>query len=714
MAQERTIKATSAETARPVVAVAGLLALGLLPLLGRFLPPTLAWGFDHLAFLPAFATALAAAGWLALLVTPLRRAGSRITGAVSTWLLAGPWWAPVSAALRAGGLFRLLRTPTHLLGDGVLIGEMVARGTPFRVLDGMDYLLLRLALDALRGRGVTSFELNAWSAALAGALAVLTALLLLRRSRLPLPGRALAFLLWLLSAASLLYCGYVESYGLLSVAMLGFTWSGALAERGEVPPLVPGLCFGFAIFFHSLGLLAVPGLAWLLLRPPDGAASPRRWRVALLVPAVLLPLAAVAIHVAAGFDAAWFRQEVLEGRNQRSLLVALTGAHGLLSLEHARDLANWLLLAVPVSLWLAVAGARGLARRRGEPGVGFLLVHVAGVLLAFLLLDRKLGVARDWDIFAPQVAAPALLAALAWAGRLEAPAARPRGLPSVSEAAPWVALLLLWPWLAVNASREASLRRFDAVLASFPPVQRAYALEDLAKYHRDRGDAARALAYYEASVRANPRNERTRVQLGAAYAKLGRFDDAERQLVEALRLDPGDGVAFDMRAKVAFNRQDFATALGLSRRATALLPEDADAWSTRGLAAFQADSFPEARQALLRSATLRAEVRTWYYLGLSCAALERWDEAVGALQRAVGSAEPDNRLRLGLAAALEAREAARSARTGRLDRAALVSARALAARSAEVAPGDSVAATYLRHLDDVLWGRVPPRNTLRR
>jgi len=468
------------------------------------------------------------------------------------------------------------------------------------------------------------------------------------------------------------------------------------------------------VFFHSLGLLALPGLVWLLLRPPEGAASPRRWRAMLLAPAVLLPLAAGLAHLAAGFDAGWFRHEILEGRNQRSLLVALAGPHGLLSLAYARDLANWLLLAVPVSGWLALTGARALARRRAEPGVGFLLVHLAGVLVAFLLMDRKLGVARDWDIFAPQAAAPALLAALVWAERPAPAGGRTRLLPSLSGAAPWVALLLLWPWLAVNASREGSLRRFDAVLAGFPPAQRAYALEDLAKYHRDRGDAGRALAYYEACVRANPRNERTRVQLGAAYAKLARFEDAERELGEALRLDPGDGVAFDMRAKVAFNRQDFATALELSRRATALLPEDADAWSTRGLAAFQADSFPEARQALLRSVTLRAEVRTWYYLGLSCAALERWDEAVGALQRAVGSAEPDNRLRLGLAAALEAREAARSARTGPLDRAALVAARALAARSAELAPGDSVAVTYLRHLDDVLWGRARPRNTLGR
>ncbi len=53
-----------------------------------------------------------------------------------------------------------------------------------------------------------------------------------------------------------------------------------------------------------------------------------------------------------------------------------------------------------------------------------------------------------------------------------------------------------------------------------------------------KNETPEALALLERAAKANPASEQARFQLGKAYVKLGRMDEAERELVEATRLDP--------------------------------------------------------------------------------------------------------------------------------------------------------------------------------
>jgi tetratricopeptide (TPR) repeat protein len=690
--------------------VVGLILLGLLPVAGRFAPPTLAWGFHLAAYLPPAAWVVSLAGWGLLFVPPWRRLVERLLYDGLGGALFGPsakraWLAALGVVLFSVATFRLLSTPTHLLGDGVLVGEMAGYGAKFRVTDGMDYLLHRLAREAIHpGDDVeTALGLYAWGSVLAGLLGVLTAILLLRRCRLPVPTRVLMLALWLFSASTLLYCGYVESYALLSVALLGFLWSGALAQRGEVPSWVPGLCFGLALFLHSTALLALPALAWLVARPGPGTGARGRWTLGLLAPAVVLPLAAVLAHLALGYDAAWFRRDFLDSSNQHALLVSLAGDHGLLTAVHWKDLANWVLLVVPVPAWLLLRRGRGLPRREGAPETSFLLVQGSCFALAFVLLDRKLGAARDWDLFAPHVAGLAWLAARLWEPESAAPG-RAGPWPGLRFAAPWVALLLAWPWFAVNASREASLRRFTEVRADFAPYARAYATQDLAKYWRDLGAPERSVVLYEEAVRTFPRNARFRALLGTNYMNLGRVAEAQRQFDEALRIDPR---YYDMRAQLALQQHDWATALDLYRRQTNVNAGRPEVWAGLGFAAAQLGDHEQALAAFLRAGTLADEPRYQYYAGVECASLGRWDEAVGLFRRSVRGGDPGLHL-YGLAMTLEAREAARLAAGGAADPAALREAAGAAARAAQLAPQNPRIAWYRDHLERVVAGRAPP------
>ena len=695
-------------------AVVGLILLGLLPVAGRFASPTLGWGFHLTGYLPWGAWLAALAGWGLLFVPPWRRLVDRLLYERLGRALFGPsarraWLTASALALAAFGVFWLLTTPTRLLGDGVLVSEMVGKGARFRATDGMDFLLHRLARDAIAPAGgvAAAVALYAWGSRLAGLLGLLGAVLLLRRTRLPIPTRVLLLLLWLLSAPTLLYCGYVESYGFLSVALLGFTWSGAMAERGEASPWLPGVCFGLALFLHSTALLALPALLWLALRRGPVPGGRRRRVAALVVPAVLLPLAAVLAHVALGFDEIWFRREFLDSSNQRSLLIALTGEHSLLSAVHWKDVGNWVLLAIPVPAWLVLARMARLRRKVREPEMAFVLVQAASLALALAVLDRKLGSARDWDLFAAHVAGLGWLAARLWEPEATArPVAGP--WPGLRFAAPWVALLVAWPWFAVNASRDAALARFTEIRGDFGAYPRAYATQDLAKYYREHDAPERALALYEECVREFPRNARFRGLLATSCLAAGRVDEARRQFDEALGIDPSNQVVLGMRAKLALDEADAATALALYRRQALLAPADPDAWAGVGLAASRLQRLEEARDALARAADLAHDPRHDYWAGAAAAALGRWDEAIERFRGATRDGR-EGLYYFGLAMALEAREAARVAAGGVADRASLEAARGAAARAAELAPQDTGIAGYRDHITRVVAGRVPAR-----
>jgi hypothetical protein len=148
-------------------AVAGLVLLAALPVVGRFASPVLAWGVHLTAYLPPFAWILALAGWLVLFLGPLRRQLDRLVfGHLANGLFGRARWPALALALAALAGFALLTTPTHLLGDGVLVGDMVANGDRFRAADGMDYLLHRLIYAAIFTPGdfEDAFRLMRWAA----------------------------------------------------------------------------------------------------------------------------------------------------------------------------------------------------------------------------------------------------------------------------------------------------------------------------------------------------------------------------------------------------------------------------------------------------------------------------------------------------------------------------------------------------------------------
>ena len=266
--------------------------------------------------------------------------------------------------------------------------------------------------------------------------------------------------------------------------------------------------------------------------------------------------------------------------------------------------------------------------------------------------------------------------------------------PPSAFAAPWVALLLVWPWFAVNASREASVQRFTEMRADFATFPRAYATEELAKYFRDRGDLERSFRSTRRASRPIPTTRGRGSCSGRNYLALERVEEAQRQFDEALRLDPKNALALEHEGQACAPRREVRAALELYRSAGA---DAADRSGDRGRGSGTPRSGREAQEAgeaFRRAAGLRNDPEYDYYAGLSIAASGRWDEGIELLRRSTRG-DSDAFYEYGLAMALEGRERPPGAPAGVAPAIEDIhAAREAAARAVKRAPSDERIASY--------------------
>lgn len=538
------------------LAVAGTAYAAALALASRDTSPSF-WGINHAAFLggPARAAVLAAAilGAALLIRAALRPPkGSSVRPpdarqpthrASRSAARGGPSLAavlPLYALPLLAAVFWVLRARTHFLGDGLVWLANLTSGQFPRFSEPLSTEAWHGYVRALHALGVVP------DAASLAALPVICGLLaaallwLLAREIAPGPNARLAAVaLWLTLGVGQLYFGYIESYPIISVLVLGYLLAGTrAATSGRLDPW-PGVTLALVAAAHIVSLALVPSYLWLVAR---ARASLVRKALLLLLPAAL----------AAGLFA-WLRfglDDLL--RPFRSVEAALqqgTGAFGFslrsaLSPRRWIDIANLAVLLAPVPLIVVMARAASGGWRR-VPGTSgesaqhvrsFLAFAAAPGLLATLLLVVPSSPAQDWDLLAIVLLPAAVAAVLAAASALErAPRSMTVGLALLAGAG-------LFSFVLVDADEAAGIRRFESLVgeaAALRPHERAYGNEKLATYWADRGDYEQALIYARRAVQAEPSNPRYWVKAGGSLVSLGRHEEAIPLFVEALRREPG-------------------------------------------------------------------------------------------------------------------------------------------------------------------------------
>lgn len=694
------------------------LALGLLLLLtaaGRFLPGPRFWGFNHLAYLswPIYV------GWLVCAVLLLLPTSQRkIATALESKLprLLEKWSGAFLLAGVATFLFVLFREQSYFMGDGYLVGELVERGMKFRAFDNMDYMLHYLIYQAQPdgGEKVSSFTIYRVGSILAGTIGTLLLWWLTRK--LPWEGwRGLLVLgFFLLAGPVALFHGYVESYSWLFLFVSAFLVAGILTLEGVVGLWLASTLFGAALFFHLTAVFSGPALLYLAWKAPL-QPSWKRWGEAA-VPALVIFLISVVLHLAAGYDAAWFRREFIDSANARSIWIPLGKGHGLLSAYHWKDLFNLLLITSPAAVVILVTKVGALRGRIADRRVQFALVQVATIAFFAVALDRKLGGARDWDLLAAHSLGIGLLAALLlppWppaAGKARSPQPEGAGSARIAAAALAATFLLTVPWVALLHHERASIARFVDVAADFPDFARAYAYEEVGKYYRKAEDFDMAERMYRRCVDTYPGNPRFHVLLGSIYMiqsmrtsdpqeKSARMDQAEAAYREALRLKPDVPLAMSNLARALVAREKYSEALPLYERLVLVDPRDSEHWAGLGNMRLQMNDPAGAVTAYEAALQRNPNAPVKKMLGAALLGVHRYPEAAAVFSETLRAGDREPRVLYGLASALV--EEARRAIPGQSPAPRLAEAESLLRELLQADPRHMAARELLQRIEDL-------------
>ncbi len=298
-----------------------------------------------------------------------------------------------------GLLFYVLRAKTHFLGDGYLVLSNLASAAPYVKPTEWGGTALNILLKGLIGGNPEQAALLSFQGTSigAGVLFILVAAAFTRA----LFERTIHRILFLLGICTggymLLFFGYVEYYSLFILSVMVYTLTGLLVIKGKLNRWVTIAPLFLAVFFHVMGVSLIPSVIYLLAsRTRIGEFMSRQNRAVKI--AAGIGLAAISVVIFGYFysNGYTFRLALVPLIQDRFTVESYT----LFSPAHLVDFLNLLLLLLPgLLLFIAVfllAQGKGLLMRREYI---YLLVLSGSVLGAIFVVDPKLGMPRDWDLF---------------------------------------------------------------------------------------------------------------------------------------------------------------------------------------------------------------------------------------------------------------------------------------------------------------------------
>jgi|GEM_PF-4951361 len=487
--------------------------------IGTAFPGLRLWGLHLPAFLPSWWQIIFFGAAVAFLVTPVQSLG-RIAQAIPR-PFARIVTSPLAAIILAAA-FIIFRVSAGLLGDGTLRGREAQLGItrPAEVLNGY---LASWVYDVVHPVfGLSGQDAVAVLSIIAGCGFLLLLWFFPRRIWADPSDRLTARMILTLCGATALFFGYIESYAIPLTAMIGFLFAAEAYLRKKGSFFTCVVFFVLAIAGHLAAVVLFPALIALSLADQ----SKRLWR---LTAAGAIGLAAAAWSYWA-FHVSIFALEASPGSMLVPLLPQPPVNYGMVSPAHLLDIVSLILLVCPgvvIAIPLFLSGR--ISRPLGAPQY-FRSLAVIIPLSILLLLDPKLGMARDWDLLTIGLIPLCVYAAVYLADiRFQLP----RGalaLPVFASAA------VLVTFVGVNTHPPAAVARFEQLL-ELDKVRGGYGHEILASYYRARGKNRMEIQQWRKALRLGE-NKRYWANLAMAYLRTGDKENGYFAARRAYLLDP--------------------------------------------------------------------------------------------------------------------------------------------------------------------------------
>ena len=540
--------------------------------LARFLPLLLPdarlWGINHLQFLPPLQVvifAVAGLAGLALFLPPLRAWSEAAFERTSSVLMDRPRrgrWLAFAAV--AAAMFWFFRMPTNFLGDGYTIinnlgGPLpaVIKWSEVGAISLVKFVSRLLPYEGL-ARGEYAYAIVS---AISGGITLFLFFLISYELGEEKKDRLFLWFLLTFSGWMLLFFGYVENYPVLWPVVAGYMLVSIRCLAGKQSLALPTIFLLLVLGLHLQTIFLAPSYLALLLSRSVSARWYRRYRTTIRIALGLLGIAAAVLLVnryRQSLELRTFFVPPFAGR-------PLTPHYFLFSPSHLLDMIDELSLLIPIWPALVVLGRIRLKGLMADPLDRFLLLVSGGGLLMLAILDPRLGLGRDWDLFALAGFGPMLYLGRRAIGNMRA--ASWLFLPLTA-----MALIAVFPYFAVNLSYRPSLAYYEWLLR-LDWRQSRPGLIVLRDYFINSGDISRAKAIDQQIYDMFPTIRLAR--RASDLSLVGRFDEALSLADSVYHIDPYSAEAYNLRGIIYLRMGDYRKAIADMKQSIELAQYDA-------------------------------------------------------------------------------------------------------------------------------------------
>ncbi|MEW5922947.1 MAG: hypothetical protein AB1746_03080 [Candidatus Zixiibacteriota bacterium] len=466
------------------------MALFLMRFIAKSFPSARLWGFNHLIFLPDQYTMIFAIVSIIALILPFIP-GIRRLDSVGLSGFAGIFFdSPRKYVYRlifiiiSGAIFTIFTAPVHFLGDGYsLIANLGSdSGTFFKWSEKWITVLLMQIQNLLGPRNPqtarTAFQIVSIFSGIVSIWFFFMIAELMSKDRVI---RSLTLAILMISSITLLFFGYVENYPLTWPPLCGFIYFGIKRIKNGSGTIAAGLFLLGGILVHLQMAVLVPAYLFLLFSDGKGLSIYKKYKSIIwgIVAAGLIGF--IVVFVLKYRSDLYFQNiflPLLKGKD-------IYPEYSLLSLRHLLDIANELLLLSPLLPWLIYVSVKNISLVRKSKELVFLALIAVFCLLFLLIIDPKLAMARDWDLFSFSAIGLNLLFIML---------INPRTTKVVQRLMPTFVLYLiiaLVPLLLVNLNKDRSIKYLDYII-ELDRKKSFSSLVTLRNYYRDNGDEIEA------------------------------------------------------------------------------------------------------------------------------------------------------------------------------------------------------------------------------
>jgi len=476
-------------------------------------------------------------------------------------------------------VFWVFREKTHILGDGNLRATEIAKGIVLSPTEPLDVFLHSQAYQLFRSWwNWDEFTTYAFLSCLAGAIFVFFTLLLSREIGQSKKGNLLVLGIIATTGGIQLFFGYVESYTFLYASIIAYLFFCVRYLKGECSFAAPCLVCLISSSLHVSGFFLLPSLIYLfILRNKKDTGQFQRGFDARGVVFILITLSLSIAGIWMLGSMALKSQEVGLTHFLIPPLGETEGSYTLFSCSHLLDVLNEQLLIFPlaIAVWAAVL----LFRRRGavkRDKMSWFFASVALSLSVFaVLVDPKLGYARDWDLFAASGIGYAV-----WGAYSLIKVLKSEGLKNLNYAVSvliFSGLLCVTPWVLVNSSPDRSIRRFEDLLR-LDKEKSGYGREILARYYQRTSKYRLAIRQYELAAQIQ-RHTRYFHEKATLHFTLGEYTEALEAETQALEIDSSHVETYNSKGVILQAMGSYEEAEEVFKRGLRL---DPDAYHVHG------------------------------------------------------------------------------------------------------------------------------------